>query len=286
MTEFAFDGGYRGPGPSWEEHKFDRDTGRPRVGHVSDMPSESESWADRQLLAKIRVTRTRSFFLEEGKSENGDCGVIHSNGLEGIKRQIYDQWGGGSYKLQYPGPTGGMRVVPAPGCVREVHVPGYSKTILRTVEPVEPSQSLPPELQELTPEDEDSSGEQAEEVSVAKEVTVGCLVWLELSKQGPFKVVAKYDHVLGASVAAHYPNTAKNEYERVRVPADLFWLCQDSVGQVHILAAGSLTTVPPSSALKGAGQRLASAGAWAWSKREVVLWASLAVAGSKALGVF
>jgi len=286
MTEFAFDGGYRGPGPSWEEHKFDRDTGRPRLGQA-DLPSGSDSWQDRQLLPKVTVTRLETSL--EGNPGTGLCGVIHGNGIEGIKRQIFDLWGGGGYKLQYPAASGPMSVVPGAGRVATIHVPGVSKPILRTVEPVEPSQSLPPELQELTPEDTTPETEDSSLVPFHAgplPVTVGCLVWLELSKQGPFKVVAKYDHVLGASVAAHYPNTAKNEYERVRVAADLFWLCQDSVGQVHILAAGSLTTAPPSSALKGAGQRLASAGAWAWSKREVVLWASLAVAGSKALGVF
>jgi len=112
-------------------------------------------------------------------------------------------------------------------------------------------------------------------VPQALDVQIGMTVWLELSRGGPYKVIGKYEHPLGAEVRARHPNTAPNEYERVRVREDL-WLCEDSRGVVHILAAGSLTDREPESWATRTLGPLAWIGRQAWERREIALWLALA----------
>ena len=108
------------------------------------------------------------------------------------------------------------------------------------------------------------------------EIQVGMTVWLELSRGGPFKVVARYEHPLGAEVQAHHPHDAPNTFERVRV-REALWLCQDSKGVVHILAAGALTDRQPKSRFS----RLNRGASWIWGRREVALWSAIAGMAAK-----
>lgn len=104
---------------------------------------------------------------------------------------------------------------------------------------------------------------------------IGMTVWLELSRRGPFKVIGKYEHPLGAEIKARRPKDAPNEYEKVRVRDDL-WLCEDSKGEVTIFSAGSLTDKEPESwAVRSFGP-LAHLGRKAWDRREIALWLALA----------
>lgn len=107
------------------------------------------------------------------------------------------------------------------------------------------------------------------------EVTVGATVWVELSNDGPYKVIARYKHPLGAAVRASHLNSDPRTFESVMVTEDL-WLCQDRTGKVHIIPGASLTTVPPESRVTKLGERVVGTATWIWSKREIALWSALA----------
>lgn len=274
MTEFAFEGGHR-EGPDFLQHYEDRQKGLPRVnaslssgyqpdgawGPVLPLPSPGRPAPEHCPLGPIKVYRMDSHGLGldgtglMGELPPGAGGSVWIDGIippqerlgdeRDLKRVIKEKWGGGRYRLQHEG-HGDYDLV----------ISGPSKPLL--------------------PSSPDGGGVKGAlsaklDAEIEKPVEVGATVWLDLSRSGPYKVVGKYEHPLGASVPAHHPHDAPNTFETVRVIEGL-WLCQDVKGVVHILAEGSLTTTPPASRFS----KISQLGTWCWSKREVVLWVSLA----------
>ncbi len=263
MTEFAFEGGHR-EGPDFLQHYEDRRKGMPRQN--ASLQSNMGPWGDPHSVLPLpradshvpaKVYRMDSHGLGNrgegliGEVPHDMVAVLVCEGIipplermlaeQELKKHLNERWGGGRY-----------RVTSAEHGDYEVVVAG-------------PSLDAPaPEHCPLAPA-EPEAGEE-EEI----EIDVGVTVWLDLSRDGPYKVVGRYEHPLGASVPAHHPHDAPNTFETVRVVEGL-WLCQDVKGVVHILAEGSLTTKAPASRFS----LISQAASWCWGHREVVLWVRL-----------
>ncbi len=273
MSEFTFEGGSRG-GPSAMDHMKDRQNGMPRVCAALAAPhmslvlrpakvsrvSSDDQFASGEFVGDLPATLVASI-LTSVVVPPRERELAVSN----LVAEIRKRWGGGRYLVSQ---------------VRGGHE--YSDTFLVPSSPpvLMPSgcdTSLPPEPGPITLRSDGTDSLSVNMITsttggmgvLAPMIGVGATVWLELSRSGPFKVVGKYEHP-GASVKAHHPQDAPNEFERVRVNEDL-WLCQDARGVVHILAAGSLTLAKPASRFGLVSQ----ATSWAWGKRELVLWASI-----------
>lgn len=260
MTEFAFEGGHR-EGPDFLQHYDDRQKGLPRVNASlsTGCQPDGKSWgpvlplpdASAPEHCPLEPTDAKVFRMDShgvarpSTGLMGEIPLVYMVGLWGImpeeertlaearlKDLLRDRWGGGRYRI--------LSVDSDRDFVTTVSGP-----------------SIVPA--------------QGEAESEKPRVKIKDTVWLELSRGGPYKVVGKYEHPLGASVPAHHPHDAPNTFETVRVIEGL-WLCQDVKGVVHILAEGSLTTTPPASRFS----KISQFGTWCWSKREVVLWISLA----------
>jgi hypothetical protein len=278
MTEFAFEGGHR-EGPDFLQHFEDRKKGMPRQN--ASLQSNLNSWGEplgapppsghsviplpmpRGMVGgdhgvepgpPAKIYRMDSHGIaNRGEGLVGEVpyamvedllceGVIPPSDRvraeEHLKQHVKNAWGGGRYV-----------VVSDQHADYDMVVSGPSKPMAGVL-----GQGAGP-------------GDDTE----PPEIGVGVTVWLDLSRDGPYKVVGPYSHPLGAAVPAHHPHDAPNTYETVRVVEGL-WLCQDVKGVVHILAEGSLTTTPPASRFS----KLNQAASWCWAKREVVLWVAIA----------
>jgi len=105
-------------------------------------------------------------------------------------------------------------------------------------------------------------------------IEVGDTVWVELSNKGPFKVIARYEHPLGAPTQVHHPHDPPQTYESIRVDEEA-WVCEDTKGNRVVLPAGTLTHDAPGSRLRDMREKLVVAGIWAWEKREFALWGAI-----------
>lgn len=175
MTEFAFEGGYRG-WASWESHKSERDQGRGRVGEDTykvrgNAPRTAEFGPRGQPKATFPKESYPSGFTPPAWSisETRRANQTYSLGGEAAQKERH-AW------LQEP--------------TSQSTKPKGIESMVSKVEP------------------ETSAVE-------APELKVGMTVWAGIAGEGPFKLVEKYRHPHGAEFPILEPNGKKNHYRMV-----------------------------------------------------------------------
>jgi hypothetical protein len=253
MTEFAFEGGYRG-----EKTASDM-IGKVRPIPIHELAGNPPSFGRAPYVGstKLRVSRKNpnSFgprWIHMGEIDKSLDTTslmgreVNEEAASRVISKLRGLWGPGHYKVATG--DGGNDFVVIVG----------EETV--TFKKEEKDEGPAPEHCPLQPP----------EAKGAREFEIGQTVWIRLSRRGPFQVIGRYRHPLGNERDARHPDRPENSYERVRV--DDLWLCEDSRGNIHILTGGSLTDVEPEARFK----QLFQAASWCWEKREVALWVALA----------